>query len=518
MSKFLMITAFLLTTWSCKQQNVELNDKTLTDIHVSPDALTLQVGEAKSITAQPLPANATNVSFSWHSDNTGVAAVSANGTVSGKTKGSATITVRSGNIEKAIPVTVNQPPFQITIGTTKYDIDTLAYEEISSDVKWLKFNIPEFVNGFNTFGKGLVVNMVEVDLSNADNKLEVWVAKTSRQINREGPRAMSNRNKAEFDAIGRKIAAAVNGDFFLLSSGNSTGHAHINSRPIGMEIVNGMLTQTNTISSGMDPATWPHALLVRDDGLPDYGSVSFSGQVDAHGQAFPLKEVNGFAGVGELVFFNNRSNAHITDSAFAWSPHTSTMVSLSYPQGGWRVNDRMEFTVTGINDDIASAIGKNFNGEGAVLVGNGAASGSTSKAFLSNLSIGDKVGVKMDVKLNNASISDKKLSAVGYQRVILQGGVSINTWNEAHPRTAMGYSLNRRKVYLVVVDGRRANYSAGATTGQLGDILKAFGAFTGFNFDGGGSSTIAVNGEVKNTPSDGAERAVSNGLMVTTTK
>ena len=107
---------------------------------------------------------------------------------------------------------------------------------------------------------------------------------------------------------------------------------------------------------------------------------------------------------------------------------------------------------------------------------------------------------------------------MGYQRVILQGGVSINTWNEAHPRTAMGYSLNRRKVYLVVVDGRRANYSAGATTGQLGDILKAFGAFTGFNFDGGGSSTIAVNGEVKNTPSDGAERAVSNGLMVTTTK
>ena len=34
------------------------------------------------------------------------------------------------------------------------------------------------------------------------------------------------------------------------------------------------------------------------------------------------------------------------------------------------------------------------------------------------------------------------------------------------------------------------------------------------NMDGGGSSVMVVNGAIKNSPSDGIERAVVNGLMM----
>jgi exopolysaccharide biosynthesis protein len=134
------------------------------------------------------------------------------------------------------------------------------------------------------------------------------------------------------------------------------------------------------------------------------------------------------------------------------------------------------------------------------------------------LKVGDKVGVTTEVKFNNKTVSDKKLNAIGFRGVMLNKGVVINTWNEAHPRTAVGYSKDGKRVYLMVVDGRQTNFSVGATTGHLGDILKSLGAYTGVNLDGGGSSAMVVNGVTANRPSDGSERTVANGMMVVTKK
>ena len=40
------------------------------------------------------------------------------------------------------------------------------------------------------------------------------------------------------------------------------------------------------------------------------------------------------------------------------------------------------------------------------------------------------------------------------------------------------------------------------------------GATSGINQDGGGSSAMWINGEIINTPSDGRERPVANGMMM----
>ena len=80
-----------------------------------------------------------------------------------------------------------------------------------------------------------------------------------------------------------------------------------------------------------------------------------------------------------------------------------------------------------------------------------------------------------------------------------------------HPRTAVGIDQSGRYFYMVVVDGRRTKRK-GMGLSTLADCLLALGVYNGVNMDGGGSSTMVVNGKVKNSPSDGHERSVTTHL------
>jgi hypothetical protein len=86
-----------------------------------------------------------------------------------------------------------------------------------------------------------------------------------------------------------------------------------------------------------------------------------------------------------------------------------------------------------------------------------------------------------------------------------------------HPRSAAGLSADGNTLYLLVIDGRRSG-SIGATEAETGLILQKLGAAWGLNFDGGGSSAMALrfgDGRVRtvNTPIHGGirgrERAVA---------
>ena len=95
---------------------------------------------------------------------------------------------------------------------------------------------------------------------------------------------------------------------------------------------------------------------------------------------------------------------------------------------------------------------------------------------------------------------------------------------ELHPRTAIGYSRNGRYLYLVVVDGRQPFYSEGITLAELAELMRSLGAQYAMNLDGGGSSTLVIEGKdgeprVLNSPIDnyipGRERPVANHLGIT---
>lgn len=115
--------------------------------------------------------------------------------------------------------------------------------------------------------------------------------------------------------------------------------------------------------------------------------------------------------------------------------------------------------------------------------------------------------------------------AISGDRMLLLGGEYVPDLDDEtiHPRTAIGINRNGRYVYLVVVDGRQPFYSAGATFKELADLMKDLGAHFAMALDGGGSSTLVVQGEngravVLNSPIDnyipGRERPVANHFGV----
>jgi hypothetical protein len=85
---------------------------------------------------------------------------------------------------------------------------------------------------------------------------------------------------------------------------------------------------------------------------------------------------------------------------------------------------------------------------------------------------------------------------------------------QRHPRSAIGISRDSAVVYLIAVDGRQET-SDGMSLVELGDFLVSIGVYQGMNFDGGGSTTLVIDGKLANRPSDPAgERAVGNAILV----
>ena len=61
---------------------------------------------------------------------------------------------------------------------------------------------------------------------------------------------------------------------------------------------------------------------------------------------------------------------------------------------------------------------------------------------------------------------------------------------------------------------RETKEETGLTLTDWAKLLVKFGAQDALNLDGGGSSDLVVNGEVQNSPSDGQERLVGDGLVL----
>jgi hypothetical protein len=83
-----------------------------------------------------------------------------------------------------------------------------------------------------------------------------------------------------------------------------------------------------------------------------------------------------------------------------------------------------------------------------------------------------------------------------------------------HPRSAVGITADNTLV-LMVVDGRQPDRSRGVSLQELADLMLSAGCVDAMNLDGGGSSTIWIDGALANFPSDrGGPRTVTNTLVI----
>lgn len=82
-----------------------------------------------------------------------------------------------------------------------------------------------------------------------------------------------------------------------------------------------------------------------------------------------------------------------------------------------------------------------------------------------------------------------------------------------HPRTAVA-KLKDGKFLMITVDGRSES-SGGINLEDLAKLLLEFGATDAMNLDGGGSTTMFLDGKVVNKPSDKeGERRVGDAILV----
>ena len=117
---------------------------------------------------------------------------------------------------------------------------------------------------------------------------------------------------------------------------------------------------------------------------------------------------------------------------------------------------------------------------------------------------------------------DKSLiaEAVSGRQVLLNDGVAQSNDTHLEPRTAVGVTKSGKRLFILVGDGRRKEYSNGLSYADMAQIFKSLGAYDALNLDGGGSSSFCLsvgNGKFApiNRPSDRAgERFVPNGIAV----
>ncbi len=155
------------------------------------------------------------------------------------------------------------------------------------------------------------------------------------------------------------------------------------------------------------------------------------------------------------------------------------------------------------------------------------AQGSPAEDLRSIFSIGDQIGISQEIKhfkrdcqTPNPFDWSKTYAGTGGSFIFLEDGV-LQKFDDLgailrNARTAIAF--DERYVYFIVVADRDPFGNVGMSIVELASFVKnTLGATWGIALDGGSSSTMVVNGEVKNRTDinpDNVEHVVANGVMM----
>lgn len=305
----------------------------------------------------------------------------------------------------------------------------------------------------------------------------------------EGVSSMAKRNSNSSITY----FAGVNADFFG------------NSQPIGNTMMDGEIINTSTALTGTYP--W-QAFGIGSEKTPYLGLAKMTVALKtAAGTSVNATSVNTARYENYLVLYSQRYGSATGTNIYGYEVKLMPVNSGDKLEAGTTVKYKVVGTPSASgNMSIPSG--------GYVLSGNG-----TSSAFVQGLKDGDIIDFTPSVTFNDVN-AGHITQVVGGQPMILSAGVVLDTEGAIdhlvalNPRTGVGFTADKKNLVMLIVDGR-SSISAGCTSKVLADIMKNVGCSEAMNFDGGGSSDLYIKElGIRNVPSDGTERAVTNGLFL----
>lgn len=341
------------------------------------------------------------------------------------------------------------------------------------------------------------VHVVSVDLRG-----QQYAVRSARALDslrgREKTTAMAGRARA----AGRDVRVALNADFFDLGSGETVNNQVSEGRiwkALAMSGVPGGAVKSARGQFG-----------VNRRGQPVIDRFVFAGILRAGRTMWALDGVNVIPsnGLGLVLWLPEANGRRRADST-----RPGRELGVRVVGGSWR--DSLVLRVRG---KVVAADSTPIAGGDAVLV----AYGATAARLDSLAALVRPFAARADWLPSAGPIDE----LVGGWPVILRDGASVaeraatreltiaGNANVRHPRSLIGFDADTSHLFLVAIDGR-STASVGMTLIEAAEFLRGIGVAHALNLDGGGSTTLVIDGRIVNSPSDPAgERTVGNALLV----
>lgn len=357
-------------------------------------------------------------------------------------------------------------------------ISTAAWAaEVAPGVEYTVYNLPH----------PNVAHVVKMDLSCPEYKLKLGFPQKKRNYT---ARETTSTIAARYDAPpAHDVLAAVNGSFFATGIG-----------------ITGTLINANGFIQ-LPNSSWETYMFTdaRTSRIERNMSSTGNKVTFANGTPLTIDQVDLAREAEQLVCYT-----------MDWDTLTRTttegteviLSNVSYPM---RPDKEVIGTVTAVRTG-AQSLNNALPAGGLVL----SAHGTKAATLAANTAVGDRVRVFLDI--NSSIYNNARFGITGAGWILANGAANTSTWSNwsdsfkgRHPRTLIGW--NTTHLFLVTVDGRQS-FSVGMTFQEMADFMLSIGATDAVNLDGGGSTTMVVDGTVRNSPSDGSQRAVGNAVLL----
>lgn len=332
-------------------------------------------------------------------------------------------------------------------------------------------------------GKPLAVYMLRLDRSAKNISFKALKGK-DHVIGTAPPRTMGENLKN----IDGEVLATINADFYTMDDPFA-------GVPCGMIVKDGELM--------CSPYGWP-ALGFEKDTDPKTALIHLHANLQIGAQNMMISQVNRVREKGSGLAIYTQSFAPSTMNTIAGTDVVVTDLTPALPlKVGVTYSGKISAVQNDAKDDPIPANSVVFS-----------ENGSSGDFLKKNATVGSKVSftVGLDSDWNGVT------QALGGWPILIHAGqIQPYDYDEyltkpRHSRSVVGW--NDRYLYVVAIDGHDSGNSSGMDMAEEAAFMQELGCTEAMNMDGGGSTGLAVRGDIVNRPTDGLDRSVSSGWAV----